>query len=750
MANKKIVISIEVKNKDAKKHVDDVSKSTEVLASKVTLLTKAEQEQIIAEEKSRIQKKKLIADLKAQAAAEMSVANAANASKTQNGLNNAILLETSRLASDASYGFTAMANNLGQIVSLFFSFSKTAGGALASLKQLAGSLLGTGGLLIAVQLLIAFGDDIYNFFTGASEAANKFSRSLEKLKADIQGQRRELLGYIEVLKDANISDKVRLNALKELEVASPNLVEAYNNQKISLDELTDQVEEYIRQQRLRAELDAVIDANSELFAERERIRTVQEKLDNAETQEQRKQIFEENSSLLEKIFFESEEAYQAAGGKGWIARFFGLDSDVDYSSLFKAQTQDTVDEYDAAVKRIIDIESQITARPDEKKGGRSRRARVFKEGDLDFQKEIQRSAERELKTSIEKEQSLAVIQFQGIRDRARLKVQEFEEDQTRRLEDFKKKGATDKELLDAQKKFDESIRKSKEELSQYIEQLDEEEKAVLLKIQKEHDQKILQLAYQKQVKEAEIRDIEGSFPKLFAEEATKIKQKQYEFEIGLQRGIVESHKEGTIERAEAERRLVDLQKQYAQEKVAYDQQRFDQIKHMYGEFEGAVGFISEAIKNKELKDAGDSEEAREKALKKAFKIQKAMKISSVIMDTYEAGIKAYGSQLIIGDPTSPIRAQIAQALTLAKGIAQVAAIASTQFGSKSLSGGGAKGKATVEAPDFNVVGASQESQLAQTVAGQQAKPLKAFVVGKEITSQQELDRNIETTASVGG
>ena len=70
-------------------------------------------------------------------------------------------------------------------------------------------------------------------------------------------------------------------------------------------------------------------------------------------------------------------------------------------------------------------------------------------------------------------------------------------------------------------------------------------------------------------------------------------------------------------------------------------------------------------------------------------------------------------------------------------------------GSASGSGSrGAKASMEVEAPDFNVVGASPESQLAQSVAEQQVKPVKAFVVGKDITNQQELDRNIVTTAGL--
>ena len=63
--------------------------------------------------------------------------------------------------------------------------------------------------------------------------------------------------------------------------------------------------------------------------------------------------------------------------------------------------------------------------------------------------------------------------------------------------------------------------------------------------------------------------------------------------------------------------------------------------------------------------------------------------------------------------------------------------------------GGAGGGSSVEAPDFNVVGASPESQLAQSVSEQQQKPLRAFVVHKDIKEASELDRNIQNTSSLG-
>jgi hypothetical protein len=164
----------------------------------------------------------------------------------------------------------------------------------------------------------------------------------------------------------------------------------------------------------------------------------------------------------------------------------------------------------------------------------------------------------------------------------------------------------------------------------------------------------------------------------------------------------------------------------------------------------------ESINNQIERNEFNLQKKRDKIAERAFKVQKALNIASALSETYRTGVLAYGSQLIIGDPTSPVRAQISQAIALAAGLANVAMIARQKFVPSSLNaGGGAAGSGgagsgrTIEAPDFNVVGASETSQLAQTVAGQQAKPVKAFVVGKDISTQQELDRNITTTASIG-
>ena len=52
-------------------------------------------------------------------------------------------------------------------------------------------------------------------------------------------------------------------------------------------------------------------------------------------------------------------------------------------------------------------------------------------------------------------------------------------------------------------------------------------------------------------------------------------------------------------------------------------------------------------------------------------------------------------------------------------------------------------------PAFNIVGASGTNQLADAIGGQTQQPVQAFVVSSEVTTAQELDRNIIDDASIG-
>jgi len=79
----------------------------------------------------------------------------------------------------------------------------------------------------------------------------------------------------------------------------------------------------------------------------------------------------------------------------------------------------------------------------------------------------------------------------------------------------------------------------------------------------------------------------------------------------------------------------------------------------------------------------------EEAAKKAFEREKALSIVETILSTYLAASKAYASQIIPGDPTSVIRAQVAAGVAIVGGLARLAVIKSQTFDGGGSTGGGA-------------------------------------------------------------
>ena len=61
------------------------------------------------------------------------------------------------------------------------------------------------------------------------------------------------------------------------------------------------------------------------------------------------------------------------------------------------------------------------------------------------------------------------------------------------------------------------------------------------------------------------------------------------------------------------------------------------------------------------------------------------------------------------------------------------------------SGGGS----APQPPAFNIVGSSGETQLADAIGGQTQRPARAYVVSNDVTTAQEMDRNIIEGASIG-
>jgi len=168
--------------------------------------------------------------------------------------------------------------------------------------------------------------------------------------------------------------------------------------------------------------------------------------------------------------------------------------------------------------------------------------------------------------------------------------------------------------------------------------------------------------------------------------------------------------------------------------------------------DSALGTISALKELNSIYDANNKEAAQ-----KAFNRNKALSIAETLVSTYVAAQKAYASQLTL-TPDSPIRAAIAAGVAVAGGLARVAAISAQKFNADSPStstpstpstGGGGGGSQPIQAPQFNIVGQSGTNQLAQSIGSQFDRPLRAYVVGGEVSTAQELERRRIRTATFG-
>lgn len=700
----RIIIRIDVNEKNASVNIDKTKKSVDGLASSTERLAKA-----------------------------------TNQNRAQSGLNNAILIETGRVASDAAYGMQGIANNLSRLIELGQEYVRTGSGGLrGALSSLGKSLLGTGGILIGIQLLLSYLPRLQKKF---SELSNTLG-VVASLSKQVGDNAKTLVGnfelYTRTLLDSTETTEQKNIALKKLKEEYPEF-----NAQILLDkERTEEANiarlDYIDTLEKQAIAQAAISKSQEIYGKIVQIEFERElDLEEAKRKTNEARFIQGTAIMANQKNAKAEAALNETITKNEIKNI-----------------NDKADSEIAAERKKLDILFKLIDFTDSKRESSSKRNRIFKEGELNYDREIEKLRQKSMDNFIKREETKIAKESTDLMMMFTIRTNDFKRQQKQRLDDYIEQIKEDenfkKKKLEATEKYNESIRLADQELADVIVAIEENAEKKRAAFRLKRAQEIQELSQKMQLIQAEAADAELMLQKKFTDNAIRERMRQLESEVFIQAALVKIHDDGTKEKAEAEIKLAKLQKDLALENVSYQKQRFDQIMEIYNQGASAIGFISEAIKNKEIKDAGDSEEAREKAMKKAWEVEKALKISRVIMDTYQAAWLSYGSQLVIGDPTSPIRAQIAQALTIANGIAQIAAISSTQYNSTSLKSKSSGARTEVEAPDFNVVGASPESQLAQSVAEQQAKPIKAFVVGKDVTTQQELDRNIRTTAGLGG
>lgn len=168
------------------------------------------------------------------------------------------------------------------------------------------------------------------------------------------------------------------------------------------------------------------------------------------------------------------------------------------------------------------------------------------------------------------------------------------------------------------------------------------------------------------------------------------------------------------------------QQEESRKRIALEQAVQDSKVQMATDAIGALNDLAQAF-------FGDSE----KNAKKAFMVNKAAGIANAVISTAQ-GISKALAETTDPTPTQSLRFGNA-AIVAATGAAQIATIARQQFqASGSVDTSIDTPTAPSTSPQFNIVGASGQNAILESL---QANPMRAYVVGSDVTSQQELDRN---------
>ena len=229
------------------------------------------------------------------------------------------------------------------------------------------------------------------------------------------------------------------------------------------------------------------------------------------------------------------------------------------------------------------------------------------------------------------------------------------------------------------------------------------------------------------------------------------------------KGIQDEYKKrAEDEEAETELQKLELEKQRALTRLenlnATEQQKLDVIQY-YANREDEIKQKNadndlareKMVQQAKIKLVSDSLGLVTQILGENSKAGKAAAIAQATINSFLAFTDVLKTPTTIPEPFGSIQKGISAASILASGIATVKKIASV----KALGAGGgggavasSGGQAQAQAPSFNLVGSTGTNQLATAIGGQNKEPVKAYVVGNEISSQQELDRKTRDTASI--
>lgn len=215
------------------------------------------------------------------------------------------------------------------------------------------------------------------------------------------------------------------------------------------------------------------------------------------------------------------------------------------------------------------------------------------------------------------------------------------------------------------------------------------------------------------------------------EEQRIVMQEQADFEMQNLRAIADNTKLSAKERADAEAQYAAVKQNLGQSLADHDKKMADTKKQ-----------YDESVKQNSINTATSTAKTLIEMGGKGAELAKGMAAAQAIQDTYKGATSAYSS--LSGIPVvGPALGAAAAGVAVASGLMNVKKILATKPVEKSAPGAGGQGGAAVpEAPAFNLVQGTGSNQIAEAVANSGNTPIQAYVVSSNVTTSQNLERNI--------
>jgi len=642
-----------------------------------------------------------------------------NGMRNSAGLASQTLVEVGRTISDANYGFTAVANNLSQLGYYFVSLVDQSKGFKNAVKDLGKQMLGAGGLIIAFQLVIFAIERFTLSQRESKQAVDEFNKSM----SDANGQIATLENYAQVAQSATASTSEQTAALKLLK-------------KDGYDPLIGSIDDFI-------------EAKKRLL-----IFNVQEKTLSQELSKVFQERYELEQSYAEEVAIWAEQGKTTSSAR--TGALISNEQQVLDRRIKIAESYGTafneLDKKEEALltkqqTRFLSLTNDLEANPffclffgdcsKAKGGGKEASFKFFNERLFDIAKLEERYRKKSLederrtdeeKIKLNKANSIAELQilYNTYLEKQRLRYEDFVKERQAIIDSNKstkkQKEKAQLELADAEKTYNNQKIQAIKSFGLVVRQINKVEANEEAMLERRKTEQFLQILSERQVAELasktalatnDLDRIDAGFELEKAKSAEKIRLIEQERQIRLEAG---------------QDTYIQDQK-IAKETEALNQKRLQAFEQGEQAKLAIANQVGEAI----IAIAGEGSA-----------VGKAVAVAMATMNTYEAVTAALGAK-----PYGPWN--IAQAAAVAAmGFVQVRNILKTEVPSpKGGAGGGAAAAPSIQPPDFNIVGQSASNQLASAVQGQFNQPVKAYVVSKDVSTAQEMDRNIVSTASLG-